>query len=456
MLQHNEVSGALAAYRSAVAAGKDEAKNYYGLALALDRAGSLSEERTALQRVMQLASSFAPAQNQLGLLSLKEGKTAEAKSELNKAINLDPRYAEARNNLGVLERREGDNTAAEQLFREAIAENSRYEQAMVNLGSLMAGEGRLAEAEEILQHAIGVDPQDADALMSHAMVLISLRRTQEALVQFRAAVRLKPKLAEAHINLGIALADANDLAGALAEFSQAVRLSPQNGLAFYNQGRVLADLERNAEAMTSLKIAVHLDGVNPDWWTMLGTVARKTGDKQAVVLGFGKASELEPGSARRHYQFGQALQDDGARDRAIAEWRRAIQLQPDYGEALYALSRVLTKTQPEEAKALQAHFLSIQSAQQRTDKAQMIGTQALSAASAGDWAQAISQLHAAIEACGECSARPLLHKNLGLVYCRSGDLVNGKRELETAQGLLPDDKDVAKTLEMLRARRAGQ
>ena len=142
LLQHGDVRGAVAAYRSAVVAGKDEPKNYYALALALDRAGSFAEERIVLHRVVQLNNSFAPAYNQLGLLSLREKKASEARSELNQALTLNPGYAEATNNLGVLNQQDGDTSAAEQDFREAISEDARFVQAMVNLGSLLMGISR--------------------------------------------------------------------------------------------------------------------------------------------------------------------------------------------------------------------------------------------------------------------------------------------------------------------------
>jgi Flp pilus assembly protein TadD len=44
---------------------------------------------------------------------------------------------------------------------------------------------------------------------------------------------------------------------------------------------------------------------------------------------------------------------------------------------------------------------------------------------------------------------PLLHKDLGLIYCRSGDLTNGLAELLEAQKLTPNDPDIAAALQVL-------
>jgi Flp pilus assembly protein TadD len=70
-------------------------------------------------------------------------------------------------------------------------------------------------------------------------------------------------------------------------------------------------------------------------------------------------------------------------------------------------------------------------------------------ADAHDWPQAIAQLKEAIEVCGNCSAAPQLHKDLGLIYYHSGDLKNGRAELLVAQKQAPGDEEVTKSLRLL-------
>jgi Flp pilus assembly protein TadD len=176
------------------------------------------------------------------------------------------------------------------------------------------------------------------------------------------------------------------------------------------------------------------------------------GEKEESLRVLRKAVALEPKNARRLYALGQALREAGDIDGAVAAWRSAVALQPAYADALYALSRALARTEPAESRELQARFMHLQTQQRATDDAQTIGNNALNAAAADDWGTAISQLKKAIDRCGECSVRPQLHKNLGLVYCRSGDLKNGERELLEADKLLPGDADIAKALQMIRVR----
>jgi tetratricopeptide (TPR) repeat protein len=130
------------------------------------------------------------------------------------------------------------------------------------------------------------------------------------------------------------------------------------------------------------------------------------------------------------------------RDGAIAQWRRVIEIKPDYAEALYNLSRQLAKSDPEEARKFQRRFDTLQAQRRIMDRAQILGNFGLSAAAAHDWPQAIAQLKEGLQVCGQCSALALLHKDLGLTYCRSGDLKNGLAELLEAKKLTPQDPDI--------------
>jgi hypothetical protein len=44
---------------------------------------------------------------------------------------------------------------------------------------------------------------------------------------------------------------------------------------------------------------------------------------------------------------------------------------------------------------------------------------------------------------------PILHKDLGLIYCRAGDYSNGRTELLAAQKLSPKDGDITLALHSL-------
>jgi tetratricopeptide (TPR) repeat protein len=455
-LQSGDPQKAVALYRDSIAEDPGNARTYYNLALALDRIPDYGGEREALEKALSLDAKLAPPHNQLGLVDLQANRGDDAEKQFKEAIALDPQYAEAQNNLGVLYGQLGKSAEAEQLFLQATENNPQYGQAFANLGLILASESRYADAGRALASAVQLDPKNTGALSAYGMVLVRLNRASEALTLFRKVTELDPNSSGAHLNLGIALADQNNLDGAVEEFSEAVRLDPNNAVAHYNRGRALLDLRRNRDAKPELEAATHLDPGSADSWYLLGLIARQLGDSGEAIPLFEKALASNPDNAQALFMLGQELVRKGDEAGAIKRWRKAIELRPQYDEAYYSLSRLLMKSDPEEAKRLQNRFEGMKEQQHIMDRAQMLGNFALTSADAHDWPRAVAQLKEAIETCGKCSALPQLHKDLGLIYCHSGDFRNGKTELLEAQKLSPDDEDVKKALRLLGPARKPQ
>jgi hypothetical protein len=96
----------------------------------------------------------------------------------------------------------------------------------------------------------------------------------------------------------------------------------------------------------------------------------------------------------------------------------------------------------------------MQQHKQLTTQAETLANFALASANRGDYPQAISQLHEAIGQCGECSSKADLHKDLGLIECKSGDVQSGEKDLLVAKSIKPEDPDVLKALEVISRLRA--
>jgi len=438
-------------YRQRLAEDPGNSSVYYDLALALDRQGSYSEERQALEKSIQLDAKFAPTHNQIGFLDLQSGLTAEAEREFKTALVLNPQYAEAQNNLGVLYGRIGQASQAEQLLRSATTINPQYGQAFTNLGLILAGESHFSEAEEALSQAVKLNPDSRNALTARAMVYQRMNRGAEAVEDFRRVCGLDPNSAAAHFNLGTALVDRFQLKQALAELSAALRLNPRNAEAHYERGKVLLDERRYEDARTELEAAIRVDPHSADSWYLLGLIAKQLGDTEQSIKCFGNAISANPASAQAQYMLGQELFQRGNVSEAILHWRKAVDIWPQYGEALFNLSRALEKTNKEEAGHYQAKFEELQAQQHIKDRAQTLENFALASAKAEELPQAMLQLKEGLKVCGACTALPQLHRDLGIVYCRSGDLANGLGELLEAEKLAPDDKDLQETIKIIQA-----
>jgi Flp pilus assembly protein TadD len=129
-LDKGDSQKAVSLYREALEAAPQDAALEYKLAIALDRAGDETGERTALEQAIQIDPNLAIAQNQLGYLYYKNGQ-------------YEP---------------------AEEHFRQAIKANPDFAQAWVSLAATFASTSRFADAHEAVAHALRLDPHNAEAL----------------------------------------------------------------------------------------------------------------------------------------------------------------------------------------------------------------------------------------------------------------------------------------------------
>ena len=127
-----------------------------------------------------------------------------------------------------------------------------------------------------------------------------------------------------------------------------------------------------------------------------------------------------------------AYQTLGQSPEAISAWKSTLELEPNHAQALYSLSRALSKASPEEAARYRTRFTSLQAQSGATERARTLSNFALAAAKAGKWNDAIAQLYEAIQVCGNCTSGPALHKNLGLTQCQAGRFEECEKELRSA------------------------
>ena len=141
-------------------------------------------------------------------------------------------------------------------------------------------------------------------------------------------------------------------------------------------------------------------------------------------------------------------------DDAIAAWKKAVEIDPKQLQAVYALVRTLSKTDPKQAKAYEARYHELQSQNSTVERAHTLSNFGLAASNQGKWPEAIAQFKEAIQVCGNCEDAPVLHKNLGLTECQAGQLDDGEKELLAAQKALPNDPDILRALQILQGIRA--
>jgi tetratricopeptide (TPR) repeat protein len=201
-----------------------------------------------------------------------------------------------------------------------------------------------------------------------------------------------------------------------------------------------------------LETACKLDPLYADALEALAVVERTDHHLGRSTELFRKVAALEPSNSHAKFMIGRNLQDMGRAREAIDEWRLAMKSDPNNTEVLYGLARALSKTDPVAAKKYRERFQALQQQQLLTDGIQSLGNFGLKAAAEKRWAEAISDIRQALKMCGNCPQGESLHKNLGLIYAREGDVAEAQKELSSALELKPNDRDAIEALKVLGAR----
>jgi tetratricopeptide (TPR) repeat protein len=320
-------------------------------------------------------------------------------------------------------------------------------------GIALAQKGDFKKAEEAFEQAVVLHPRDARSLTALGQVQEQLGKLPESIETFRKVIELDPNSADAHENLGIALGDRSDFAAALKESSVAIRLAPSSASAHFLRGRLLGDLGKHEEARVEFRKALE---IAPEYAQALYYWAALEGDERNIVMQgnlLKRYLRLRPDQATAFDQLGHVLEAEHRESEAIAAWRRAIALNPQYAEATYSIARALRRTDPVESKRLMLRVQELEHDQQTIDQVSQLGNQANAKMYEANFKGAIDDLKNAIVLCGRCSLLGALEKNLGLAYSHGGQLDAGERELKISETLIPDDLGVKAALQIVEQQR---
>jgi tetratricopeptide (TPR) repeat protein len=449
LLEAGKPAQAAQVYRHMLEEKPDSAWTAYNLALALEAVQDTKGAEDALQRAIDIDPKQAKIRAELGQLELAGGELESAQKSLQSALDLEPQLVDARGNLAMIYARRGDLAAAERLLREALEDDPQYKEGHLNLGLILAQRGKIPSAEQELDKTVTLAQQDANTLSTVGKAEEQMGRMSEAIALLRKVVALRPDLAAAHLDLAVALADSYDLPGALAETSEAARLAPQSGVVHFYRGRVLYDLGRMTEAQPEIEAAYRLVPQMPEPRYFLALINKQEGKLPIAASLLEETVKLQPRNVMAWYLLGQCYEQQTETEKAIAAWRQAIVIDPNFSQALFGLARALRSSDRAESDKFMARYAEIQKQRRILDNVGTLANNGVVAASAHDWPEATRQLQAALAECGSCEAKADLHKKLGLIDCQAGDLNDGETELLAAKALQPTDTEIQRALQLI-------
>lgn len=155
----------------------------------------------------------------------------------------------------------------------------------------------------------------------------------------------------AHLALGQFYADHKKLDAALVELQTVVARHPGDADARLRLAKALSEKEgRTSDAIAQFQAAIEKEP-NPDAETTLGNLLLQHDRIEEAVEHYRHVAELEPASPLSHFNFAVGLHRLGRLVEAIAEYKKALAIDPKYPDAEYFLGEALLQNgQTDEAK----------------------------------------------------------------------------------------------------------
>jgi tetratricopeptide (TPR) repeat protein len=364
----------------------------YDVAAELARKGQYQAAIPEWEKALTMSPADARAHNNFGQTLVHAGKSDAAIAEFRKAVAAKPLYPEAQSNLAIALAGAGHSNEAIEHFKLAIEANPAFAEAHSNLGHVLAEQGKIPEAIEEYEQALAVNPDYAEAHNNLGFALASAGRMDEAIEQYNLALKSDPKYAHAYNNLGLALAIQGKVDDAIGEFQKAIELDDEYAAAEGNLGHALEEKDRFDEAIQHLTRALAIGPDSAEVEKNLGLALAEKGQVDDSIPHFQRAIALSPRMTEAHSYLGTAMIMKGNRTEARAEWRVALQSEPNNVRVLNDLSWLLS-TAPEpalrsgaEAVRLASHGVELTHQQDPM----LLGTLAAAFAEAGDFDQAIA------------------------------------------------------------------
>lgn len=199
-----------------------------------------------------------------------------------------------------------------------------YETGERETGALAGAED---EAIEERLRALGyLASESVNTVINKAILYRDRGDVAASLAEWKKARSLAPARADVAVGLGFALYQSGDRAAARAEWERALTIDARSVEAHVDLGNLAYEAGDLAEAAERYRAAIAADSLSGDSYVNLAQVHldQKRYREAAEVLESAKA--VAPGNAAVRYRLGIALAELGGREDALAEFKRALEL----------------------------------------------------------------------------------------------------------------------------------
>lgn len=251
-----------------------------------------------------------------------------------------------------------DESAATGMAKVPVTTSSEEARAHYEEGRRLADNLRFVEANEKFSDAVEADPGFA---MAYYMLAFTSQSTAD---YFDAVAKAAESMGNAtdgeqlYVRQLVAIAE-NDQAAQLEAVSSLLSMYPKDerthfALASYHNGQ-----QNFADAVTHYEHATQINADFAPAWNALGYARRGLGDLEGAKEAFARYVELIPDEPNPYDSYAELLMEMGEYDESIANYRKALEIDPHFPSAYAGISiNESLKGNPEAAQAAAEEMLA--------------------------------------------------------------------------------------------------
>ena len=283
-----------------------------------------------------------------------------AVAALQNAIALDPDLVDAHYNLGHAYIAQGHSDEAIPHLERAIAIAPNLKRAHYNLARAHQESGNLEAATDAVTDTLRLDPnyQPAhdlaatlkQALYDSGITHVNAERYSEAVTVFQSAITLDSDFTTAHYNLGLTFLKMESYPRAVDALQKTITLDPRHVAAHHSLALAYLGQQELGKARDTARAALKLDANYQPVISFLAAIdpsftppEKQTSPQPEPEQSVASQPDAKP-VQETHYELGIAYQDAEMYAEAVAEFRKAIDLDPNFVAAHTSLGEVHLET----------------------------------------------------------------------------------------------------------------
>jgi tetratricopeptide (TPR) repeat protein len=185
-----------------------------------------------------------------------------------------------------------------------------------------------------LVHMLDINADQPTGRMQLSQFAMLRGDNASAIRQMRKAIEWDPNSPPFHHDLAILLSTTGDAAGAVKALRDAIRLDPENPEYHYKLALALSESGTTAETIAELEKTVKLDPGYARAWYNLGLARNGIGQPREAIAALLQGEAADPNDSAIPYARATIHARLGQRNEALAAATSALQLRPDFAEAM--------------------------------------------------------------------------------------------------------------------------